>query len=403
MQDSFDANHSSPSEFRLHTVAEFRERLRAFQRAALLRFAVWIAGLLGIYSAFGVICQYIQPQHEWTPLRVLLAACLITLFLSQFLLIGAMIASLEHIRRRGRVKCDHCESYLDVKEFEFAIAIHCCPYCQNPLFEEWKTTSVTDNVDTNDSIGGEFTLADLSESERKRMLAFGKSLARSFVAATIVFGVTAGALWIWYDLLSVRFGDLAPAAAKLFQLVPAFVTFSICLLWSLVWIPGDFLTCGGCGSIIQDCRDVRITGNCRTCGKRVIRDAPVLRLEQSDPEEGLLDRAEFNACIKRYWKLSGCSCAGIIGVGGLVWTRIVFWWLDIQPQGQLRIIEAVAFLSGFGVLSLICLAIERRLPKPSCPSCHQSLEGLRGLTQTTGNCCRCGRRVLKSAESNSVS
>ncbi|MEI8384140.1 MAG: hypothetical protein WCJ09_28790 [Planctomycetota bacterium] len=402
MPNFADTNHLNPSDRRLYTVAEFRERFAAHQRAVLMRLAVCFAGMLGIYTVFGVMCQYRGPQYEWTPLRVLLAVCLIVLFLSQFLLVGGLIACLEHIRRRYRVKCEHCGKYLDVSDFNFAITIHCCPYCKNALFHEWNTPAMTVGVETADLVHGEFTLAEISEAQRNRTRAFGICLAQSAVAATIVFGITAGALWVWYDLLSTRFGDLAPHAANLIRLVTAFVVLGIGLFWSLFRTPGAFPKCGGCGSMIEGTRDTHTTGNCRTCGKRVIRDAPVLRIEESDTGEELLDRAEFNARINRYEMLSACSCAGVIGIGGLVWARLVFWWLDIQLHGQTRIIEIVAFMSGFGVLLLICSWIGQRLPKPRCPNCQQSLEGRRGLTQATGNCCQCGRRVLKRTESDDV-
>lgn len=400
MQESVGTNHVERDDPRLYTAAEFCQRVAAFQRAVLIGFAVFFAGMFGIYAVFGIIDQYLGPQREWTPLRVVVCIGLILLFLTQFLMLGGLILGLEQIKRRDRVTCERCGKHLDVGELNFAIAIHCCPYCQNALFQEWNASPVvTANPESVDSVKGEFTLADIGEAEKKQMRAFGICLAKAAAAATVVLCITAAAVWMWYDLLLTRFGELAPHAANLIRLVSAFVVLGIGLFWTLCRTPGGFPKCGGCGRRIDASRYTHATGNCGTCGRRVIRDAPVLRFEANDAGEGLLERAEFTSRVNRYWKLSFWWCASIVGIGGLIWFRLVFWWFGIQMRDQPKIIEVVAFLSGLGILFLVFEWFEQRVPRPRCPNCQQPLESRLALVQTTGNCCHCGWRVLKITES----
>ncbi len=411
--ESLDTNQVKADQLRLYTVAQFRNRVAAYQRAEWIGLTVIVAGMIGIFAALGafvVVGQYIAPEPEWTPPPLLVGigvSLLVLSLLTPILIIIGVAARLESIKRRDPVACERCGKTLDVpSDLSFAIAIHCCPYCQCAMFQEWTTSPALMALpDAADSDKSEFTFADISEGDRKRFQAERKwfvfVMAIATPVAALVLGITAVAASIGYDPLMVRFGDLAPEVAKLIVPIPAAIVLGIGFFWAMCRTPGAFPKCGGCGSRIVVGDYIRATGNCWMCGRRVIRDAPVLRFDD-DPAEGQrIERADFTAGINRYTKISVWCIAGVFVVGGIAWPLLFSWWLGIPMHGQLKLNEFVAFFFSFFVFIFLLLAFgwiqHRVLPRPRCPHCQQPLESRRGMVQATGNCFHCGRRVLASS------
>ncbi len=409
IQESLDANQGNPSEPRLYTVAELRRRIAALQKATLIWSVVGIVGLFAYCAVLGVIFQYVLPAPDRPPHPVLGGIVMILVFLGQVLVIGCALARLGSIHRRSQVTCEHCRKNLDVGDFDFAIAIHGCPHCQNALFQEWNTRSAIMSLpDAAGSVKGEFTFADIREGDRKRNRAerrwFVLVMIIAAVVAAFVLGITAAAAWIWYDLLTSRFGDLASEVAKILCPIPAAVVLGVGIFRALCRAPVVGPKCGGCGSSIVDGECIRATGNCWTCGRRVIRDAPLLRCDDDRPDGKRIERAELAASVAHYNKWMPRSIVIIFGIAGLAcW--LILWWFGITGKPErVTMLEALVNLAcisvGICVLLMVLFVVERCLKrKRCCPYCNQSLLARASFfARITGNCCHCGRRVLAPAE-----
>ncbi len=413
MQETLDTNQVKPEEPRLYTVAEFRRRVAAYRRAEWIGLTVIVAGAVvpfAVLGAFVPIVQYLAPEPEWTPPPLLVGiglSLLVLLLLTPILIMFGVAARLESIKSRDQVKCDRCGKNLEVpSDLSFAIAIHGCPYCQSAMFQEWPASpAITALANAAESVHGEFTFADISECDRQRLQAerrwFFLVMIIASALAVFVLGITVAAAWIVYDQLTTRFGDLAPEVAKLMCPIPAAVVLGIGFFWALCRTPGSVPKCSGCGLRIVVGTCVRATGNCWSCGRRVIRDAPVLRFDD-EPEDGKrIERADFTAGIKRHAKVSVWCLAGVFVVGGIAWPLLFCWWLGIPIHGKHKLNEFVAFFFCFSVFLFLFPAFgwmePRVLPRPRCPHCQQPLDSHSGMVQMTGNCFHCGRRVLASA------
>ncbi len=396
MQESSAKNLVASPETSLHTVAEFRSRVVSYYRGGLKWMAAFAAGMIAFYGVFFVVCAYFGPEPQPAP-QPLAGSLLILFFLGQFLVIGAFGTVIDRSMRTAAVTCKSCGEQLDVRyDLQTAIAIHCCPYCQNPLFKEWSDPSaIMALTGAAHPAEGEFTFADISEGEKKRSQSMKICFALTVAAGAVVFGITLAALWVRYDLLTARFGDLAPEVTNLMSFIPALVVLGVGFFWSLCRTPGAFPSCGGCGTRIEDRSLTRATGNCITCGRRVIRDAPLLRCDDVASEVNLMVLAEFNARVRRYGLLTLCSF-GMLGVGVIAWFRLVIWWFGNQVHDQSKIMENVTVFSGVGVLLLVFIGIMAWLvPRPRCPHCQAPLDDSRSLVRATGNCGHCGCRVLE--------
>jgi|GEM_PF-1831155 len=402
MHQSLEASLAEPSRPHLFTVEEFQCRIESHAKGIGIGLAAFIGAMAGLYVVAFVIYFSLAPAHDGAPNPFDLVAFSL-FFLGRLLIIFGFSAWGDCFLRRCRIACPHCAKQLEINtDFHFAIAIHGCPHCYNPLFQEWSDHFLIMPPPNDAPPGeGEYTFADLREAASKRNQAIRKRLTVVAILALMVLGFTSAALWAWQGSLTATFGHMAGDVADGIRLIPAFVMLAIGFFWACFNPPGAFPKCAGCGMKLMSIgRCTRITGNCTTCGRRVLCDAPVLRVDDDRSEYPRIEPEQLAKWKARYQRRLICSIFVITGLGTLGWFWLVTWWFEIAWNQPVTLGPMVLTYVGCFILILV-LGWVNRLPrqKKCCPHCQSPLVGGADLIQATGNCSHCGRRVMKSAGS----
>ncbi len=404
MQTPADDGSKRPDEQWILTAAEFVQRMAVFRRATSIWLIVILAGFLGLFVIFAVIASKygkdLGPAGELTPQRT---AVFVVLGSGGLLLLGGMISGLEYVTRKYALKCRHCGKRLESVDPYFAMATHSCPHCHGALFDEWRIGSVTDvHPESADAAVGQFTIAEIREAEKRRRRVLYWCSMNTWLVTFSMVGVTSIGLQFCADLTEEMWGEMADPISKLIRMVPASLLLGIGLIWSLRRADrACLLRCDGCGAEVANNSVTRATGNCTTCGCRVISDAPILRSNDETPEDTLLNRAEFTTVARHYRKqLPWCCVYG--GIGAVAWCALVAlfgeWigtpivWREPATMGSF-LAMTFSIVIQFGIVFGLGYRLSRR---GCCPHCHESLLTFSRLVQATGNCCHCGRQVLTS-------
>ncbi len=401
MHESPDTNRTEPTASRLYTVADFRRRVAVHARTLLFELAGFIGAMTAYYAVVLAIRILVPPPPEGAPQTLYGLLLDILLFLGQFLPIAVFGFRADRATQKARLTCARCKGLLCISDFNFAIAIHCCPHCHKPLFQEWNDCSdIMVQPDDMGAAQGEFTFADVGATEKKRNRAKAIWIAIAAGAAAAIFGMTVVALWLRSDILRIWFGPHASEMIIFISLIPALSVLGIVFIWAFWRTSSAYLRCCGCGARIDESTLTRTTGNCTNCGLRVIRDAPLLLGEDDPPESKQRELAASEARVRRYAIPLTCTFFSILAVSFFIWARLVSWWFGIPIQDKVTNMIATA-TACFGVLVLTMTALwlfSRVMPRSYCPYCQNPLNSRSGLVRATGNCSECGRRVLKGTK-----
>ena len=403
MQEPKDAENGQPDEPLVYTMEEFRRRMDASRKAALIVIPVCFAVIFGSLCACAVLfsqfAKELGPPGEPSPLRMGVAVGFLMII---FVICVGMIALAGSVSQKYGVDCKRCGTRLQPVDLNYAIAMHCCPHCQQAMFTEWKAISVlADSPETTKPGDAKFTIAEIEVAERNQRRVFWRCLIETALVAVATFGITSACVWACGGMLAGRFGSWAPDVAKVICVIPASVLFGIGLIWSIRRAQSASpICCQGCGTPIRKERMLRLTGNCQKCGRRVISDAPLLRCDDDPPEVTLIEHAELAAWAAHHRKRMPWWIVIVIGIGGFGWSGLVYWWCGkTGMRDPYTIGEYMTSMAGSLVSIMLLTWLEHRLMlQHCCPYCKRSLLTCTGLVQVTGNCCHCGRRVLASAD-----
>lgn len=405
MQESLETNGAQPSRPHLFTVEEFQRHMASHAKGIWIGLAALLGPLIAFYAIIIAFCSSMAPASDGP--RQPFAFVVVALFLLVHLvIIGGSGAIVDRLRGRCRIICPHCAKQLEVNTgLPDAIALHGCPHCHKPLFQEWSDHSVIlpPPLDAQPA-RGEFTFADLAGAERKRGQAIGKRLVVVAILAIIVLGITFAVLWAWHDWLTATFGHMTQDVANGIRFVPAAIVITIGFFWTCFRHPRAFPRCGGCGmALINLLETTRLTGNCTTCGRRVIHDAPRIRSDEDPPQLKPIEHAQLKAWTAQYQRCVVWSMIIIIGLGSLAWMWLVSWWFGISwNRKDVPLCWVLLVYSGMFVLMMVAGWGWRVLSKRRCcPYCNTTLLDQAKLLQTTGNCSHCGRRLLAPVAASS--
>ena len=347
-------------------------------------------GIVAIFATVIPLAIWIEKQPELQEERGLLG---IGMALTMVIMAGSVLYRHDQRVKSLGLACPECSRLLIGA---MAMALRICPHCHKPFLNA-DSESSGESEDAQAAMGS-VTLADLDVQQAAESKRFRRVVRDYLVASLICAGLSAAVIW-YAGFWSYSF--FPEATFYPMRILPMMIGSVVVGVGTI--IAGRIsrqhrrLQCQECRAILSRNSILRMTGNCTSCGCRVVRDPLMPDLPETEPAETLLSREEFrkrSAQIQRRGPL--CCLAG--GAAGFLWVAAVFWNAVAAGRSHLRdemdpITAGLAFL-GIVIQIGVVAWMENRLNRQLvCRACDQPLTSPH-IVQATGCCTHCGRQVL---------